>query len=299
MRFEGPGVFGGSTVRGHIVESRITVIDPVAETVTPRHLNKHIDYDSAFDPAPNVTNDKSLAFPLNMAFTADGSKVYVSAFGSSKVGIYTPAQIEADSFTPDTANQIEVTGGGPTGIVLDEAHSRMFVLTRFDNSVSVIDTAINSEEAHLALTTPSRPASWKGAPSCTTRATRRRAATRPARPATFSATSTRWPGTSATPTTSVAHTIREPSSIDPRIGRGARPRTVPPSSPMKGPMTTQSLRGMDNQGPMHWRGDRTGGNDIVPLDSDAQPNRGIVRRSSGLQEVQRRVRRACSGAARS
>ena len=31
--------------------------------------------------------------------------------------------------------------------------------------------------------------------------------------------------------------------------------------PMKGPMTTQSLRGMANHGPMHWRGDRTGGND--------------------------------------
>src|SRR5262249_55085735 len=31
--------------------------------------------------------------------------------------------------------------------------------------------------------------------------------------------------------------------------------------PLKGPMTTQSLRGMANHGPMHWRGDRTGGND--------------------------------------
>ena len=31
--------------------------------------------------------------------------------------------------------------------------------------------------------------------------------------------------------------------------------------PMKGPMTTQTLRGMDGHGSMHWRGDRTGGND--------------------------------------
>src|SRR4030095_9231895 len=28
--------------------------------------------------------------------------------------------------------------------------------------------------------------------------------------------------------------------------------------PLKGPMTTQTLRGMARQGPMHWRGDRTG-----------------------------------------
>ena len=32
--------------------------------------------------------------------------------------------------------------------------------------------------------------------------------------------------------------------------------------PMKGPMTTQSLRGMARAGSMHWRGDRTGGNDV-------------------------------------
>jgi hypothetical protein len=32
--------------------------------------------------------------------------------------------------------------------------------------------------------------------------------------------------------------------------------------PMKGPMATQSLRGMANHGPMHWRGDRSGG--LVP-----------------------------------
>ncbi len=41
--------------------------------------------------------------------------------------------------------------------------------------------------------------------------------------------------------------------------------------PLKGPMTTQSLRGMAGQGPMHWRGDRTGGNDPggSALDEDA------------------------------
>jgi hypothetical protein len=45
----------------------------------------------------------------------------------------------------------------------------------------------------------------------------------------------------------------------------------PDFHPMKGPMTTQSLRGMANHGPMHWRGDRTGGNDVGgnALDEDA------------------------------
>src|SRR5204863_340675 len=39
---------------------------------------------------------------------------------------------------------------------------------------------------------------------------------------------------------------------------------------LKGPMTTQSLRGLANAGPMHWRGDRTAGNDPGgnPLDEN-------------------------------
>jgi hypothetical protein len=47
---------------------------------------------------------------------------------------------------------------------------------------------------------------------------------------------------------------------------------TPDFHPLKGPMTTQSLRGMANHGPMHWRGDRTGGNDISG--ESAQPNSG-------------------------
>src|SRR6185436_17193660 len=42
VRFEGPGVFGGTTVRGHLHEARVTILN--GATVTPRHLNKHIDY---------------------------------------------------------------------------------------------------------------------------------------------------------------------------------------------------------------------------------------------------------------
>jgi hypothetical protein len=49
------------------------------------------------------------------------------------------------------------------------------------------------------------------------------------------------------------------------------PSTVPVDfRPMKGPMSTQSLRGMANHGSMHWRGDRTGGNDAP----SAQPDSG-------------------------
>src|SRR5262249_28760918 len=52
--------------------------------------------------------------------------------------------------------------------------------------------------------------------------------------------------------------------------------------PMKGPMTTQSLRGMANAGPMHWRGDRTGGNDAPT----AQPDSGTFDERAAFHKFQ-------------
>src|SRR4029079_7226541 len=59
--------------------------------------------------------------------------------------------------------------------------------------------------------------------------------------------------------------------------------------PLKGPMTTQSLRGLANHGPMHWRGDRTGGTDasrLVVLPS-AQPDTGSFDEQSGFNKLKR------------
>lgn len=64
-RFEGNGDFAGRSLRGHLAESRITVLDP-AQGARPRHLNKHIDYSQCCAPLPNDENAKSLAFPLQI-----------------------------------------------------------------------------------------------------------------------------------------------------------------------------------------------------------------------------------------
>src|SRR5262249_54978468 len=101
VRFEGPGTFTGHPgVRGHNMENRITVLDPGAGAVTPRHLNKHIDFSTCCAPLPNDENAKSLAFPTGMAVSSDGATLYVAALGSSKVGVYSTAQLETGTFTP-------------------------------------------------------------------------------------------------------------------------------------------------------------------------------------------------------
>ncbi|HEX7184072.1 MAG TPA: beta-propeller fold lactonase family protein, partial [Thermoanaerobaculia bacterium] len=86
-RFEGPGTFAGESLRGHLHESRITVLSP-GGGVAARHLNKHIDYDACCAPLPNAENDRSLALPQGMAVSGDGTTLYVAALGSDKVGVF-------------------------------------------------------------------------------------------------------------------------------------------------------------------------------------------------------------------
>src|SRR5690606_26760708 len=128
------------------------------DSVLPRHLNKHIDYSKlanspGFDP---TTKNHSLATPLEVAVTKDGSKMYVAAYGSSKIGVFNTADIENDTFNPRTAssNYITVSGGGPSGVLLDEARGRMYVTTRFDNAIKVINLSTKSEVAKAVLPNP-------------------------------------------------------------------------------------------------------------------------------------------------
>ncbi|MFY0569878.1 YncE family protein [Archangium lansingense] len=272
-RFEGPGVFGGSTVQGNIAKMRISVIS--GGTVYPRHLNKHIDYSklarsAGFDPS---ARNHSLSTPTEMAISSDGTKLYVAAFSSSKVGVFDTAALESDTFDPKTAsaNYIPVSGGGPSGLVLDEARNRLYVMTRFDNAVKVIDLATKKQVASAAFYNPEPATVVEG------------------RPFLYDANFSSANGEASCASCHVfgdkdelAWDLGNPDDevssnpIDKRLASsleiGAfRAFTGHPSSPingtgdqhafhpMKGPMTTQTLRGMVNSGAMHWRGDRSNG----------------------------------------
>src|SRR5581483_4935562 len=154
VRFEGhvPGV---SSVRGHIADSRITVIDPATQSVAPRDLNPHVNYAVDFTPGEK---EKSVAFPQDLAVSSDGATLYVVAQGSSKLAIYRTADVEAGTITPSAADQVTLSGGGPTGVVVDEKHALAYVLTRFDNGLSVVDLASRTEAHHVTMFNP-EPAS--------------------------------------------------------------------------------------------------------------------------------------------
>ncbi len=262
VRFEGTRPASGpgstnSTVNGHLHEARITIIDPGNGSVTPRHLNKHIDY--SLIPAPPGVVDNSLAMPKGMAVTADGGTLYVAAKGSGKVGVFDTTELENDSFIPDSASHIQLSAGGPGGLLLDEANNRLYVTTRFDNAISVIDTTTHTEIDHILLHNP-EPASVIAG-----------------RPFLYDASLTSSNGEASC---SSCHIEGDKDELawdlgDPEGSLINNPLPFVLGSgqnfhPMKGPMTTQTLRGMNTHGSMHWRGDRTAGNDPGgdPLDED-------------------------------
>src|SRR4051794_7810997 len=97
-----------------------------------------------------------------MAVSANGRTLYVAALGSSKVAVYDTRELEADTFFPNANDQIPLSGGGPTGLVLDEARRQLYVLTRFDNSISIVSTRSKRETAHVRMFNPEPPSVVKG-----------------------------------------------------------------------------------------------------------------------------------------
>ncbi|AUX39114.1 hypothetical protein SOCE26_004960 [Sorangium cellulosum] len=278
QRFEGPGIFAGQSLRGHLHESRVTVLG--AGSVAPRHLNKHIDYSVCCAPTPNAESEKSLAQPTDMAVSSDGATLYVAALGSSKIGVFSTAALENDTFVPDAADHIEVSGGGPTGLALDEPRGQLYVLTRFDNAISIIDTEAGGEAAHVAMYSPEPPSVTIG------------------RRHLYDARSSSAHGDASCASChifgdfdSLGWDLGNPDEVvtenpGPFVGPLLNLFTQQPMPrefhPMKGPTTTQSLRGMANHGPMHWRGDRTGGNDAPT----AQPDSGSFDERAAFRKFQ-------------
>jgi hypothetical protein len=188
--------------------------------------------------------------------------MYVAAFGSKTIGIVGITALESNMFVPSSADHIGLTAGGPTGLALDESQNRLYVLTRFDDGLSIINTSTAQEIGHVKAFNPEPQSVTDG------------------RPVLYDAFNTSSNGEASC---SACHVFGDFDSLawdlgnpDDNVLNNPNPFRVGPFvesycaingnhecfHPMKGPMTTQTLRGMANNGPMHWRGDRTGGNDV-------------------------------------
>ena len=216
-------------LKSRFAENRVTVIDPGTGTAVPSDLNSHIDYNN---PAGSESERAlSLSIPTSITVGTDG-KVYVVAFGSAKVGVL-------DQFGV-VQRRIDV-GDGPCGVALDEARSRLYVLTRIPGGLDVVDLSDDSvshvgvgfdptpQEIHVGRKRfyDGRDSSAHGDLSCATCHV-------------------------YADMDHVAWDLGDPQGefIDGISGAFAG------YHPMKGPMMTQPLKGMVDTDPFHWRGDR-------------------------------------------
>jgi YVTN family beta-propeller protein len=265
VRFEHP--FG---VQGHIVENRLSIVDPAnAFDVTLVDLNTHIDRGS--NAATNLAERQaSVSQPGMMTWNVAGNVAYLAAIGSRKIFKVDGACTTGSCiFGPDRAspNAVE-TGGGPTGLALHEGKNRLYVLNRFSNSIAFVDTTSLAKVDEVPLHDPSSPTVTEG------------------RRFLYDAIDGSGHGDAAC---SSCHIFGDRDDLAWDLGDpegefvpystsgdnvrfifpvGGAPADCDPSlcaahdgfDPQKGPMTTQTLKGMLE--PLHWRGDRATMNDF-------------------------------------
>jgi YVTN family beta-propeller protein len=239
-------------LRGHFVENRLSRIDVTNGAVSHFDLNPGIDY-GVMPNLPAKTN--ALAQPTAIVFNPTGAFAFVAAFGTDRIAKINAAdgsivaRIDVGSAPGSSADPR--TKRGPRGLALGlKGTQRLYVLNRISNTISVLDVAGN-------LVVREIPAgSYDPTPE----------AIRLGRGFLYDA---KLSG-NGTASCASCHVDAEMDLLawdlgDPQGATGSILTQVTPAipgivrtvHPMKGPMTTQTLRGLSGQDPLHWRGDRT------------------------------------------
>jgi YVTN family beta-propeller protein len=221
--------------RGKFLRTRIDIVDPASPgSPTIVDLNPHIDY--AVTPGPGSEILLSLSQPGGMAFSADGSRIYMTALGSAKLAV-----LDAQGSVLDRIAVAE----GPGGLALDELHHKLYVISRFENTISVVDTDTRQVVSTLVLFDPSPSAIRNG------------------RRYLYDGRISSGHGDLACASChaggnfdGIAWDLGDPNGAQQPPPPGQQDPLLQGFHPMKGPMTTQSLRGLAATQPFHWRGDR-------------------------------------------
>ena len=229
--------------------------------------------------------NKSIGDPRGVAFNISGGTAYISGMGSNNV-------IAVNSTTGarvSTGHSIEV-GEGPTGLAHHPTLNRLYVVSKFDASVSVINTStvgsetvlathdffdptpdfIKTGRVHLYGTHENSGLGQVACGSCHVDGRMDRLAWDLGNPAALLTAS-------VLPTPADANLVdvkgfgdglilapggpNPPGRHNTHVGGdgiGGSESNFEKFHPMKGPMTTQTLQDIIGKEPHHWRGDRDG-----------------------------------------
>lgn len=230
-------------LKGHVVDNRISRLDMVGTSDSPvsiTDLNPHIDY--ALLPN-NAALETAIAQPTDVVFNASGDKAFVASFGTDRIGVLDGAgnvftRIELDG-TPSASTDPQ-TKRGPRSLALDRNGNTLYVRNRLSNSISVVDVESVQVVDELMLTDPTPDAIRAG------------------RGYLFDA---KLSG-NGTVSCASCHVDGDRDGLawdlgDPG-GTMFNNGTAQEVHPMKGPLVTQTLRGLAGEKLFHWRADRPG-----------------------------------------
>jgi DNA-binding beta-propeller fold protein YncE len=232
---------------GHWVNNQITHIQVSTGTVTPVDLNPGITYGC---PPANPPADLAIALaqPTNVVFDPSGNFMYVAAFGTDRVAkVNTNGQVlgfaEVSLAGGSGSNVDPANKRGPRGLALNASAGILYSLNRIANTISIIPTStFGPGVTEIPVGTDPTPATIKAG-----------------RGFLYDA---KLSGTGNGSCAS-CHVDAEMDHLAWNLGDPTGTMTVLVQNgetynfhPMKGPMTTQTLRGLLNLAPYHWRGDK-------------------------------------------
>ena len=224
-------------LRGHAIDSRITrIATGSGSRVEIVDLNPGLDYSKLPTPAARAT---ALSQPTDVVFDPAGKTAYVAGYGTDRIGVLDGggkviARIAVGD-SPDTPR----TKRGPRGLVHHPRRNLLYVLNRLSNSLSVVDTAKRKVVRELPMfdPTPSRIREGRGFLFDAKLSGN----------GTMSCASCHVDGDRD----GLAWDLGDPGGI--LFSNGSQQL-----HPMKGPLLTQTLRGLKGERLFHWRADRPG-----------------------------------------
>ncbi len=238
-------------LNGHLVDNRVTRIatTPAAGAITPFDLNPTINYTVFPDTAgQNV----ALAQPTSIVFEAAATHFWVAAFGSDRVA-------RVDAGTGAVVARVE-TGPAPgpdprnkrgtRGLALQTGTGRLYVLNRISNTITIVDTTTASVQAEIPV------GSFDPTPAIIRQGRGFLYDARLSGNGTQSCASCHIDGDRD----DLAWDLGDPGGSMQQLVQNNPPPFTGTTTfnfhPMKGPMNTQTLRGISGTQPLHWRADR-------------------------------------------
>jgi YVTN family beta-propeller protein len=231
-------------LRGKFVRVKWAKVDDQSLSKVVGDLNPHLSYSTS--TVAQSQRDRSIGDPRQIAWNAAGTRAYVTGMGSNNLVV-----LDAAGARAGLAPTIEVAEG-PTGLALDEARGRLYVLAKFGARVQVVDLGAEQVVSTLAFHDAS-PAAIKNG-----------------RKHLYDTHRTSGLGQVACASCHVdgrmdrlAWDLGDPSGgMDPvagnNLGMNLFSNGFEDFHPMKGPMTTQTFQDIIGKEPLHWRGDRDG-----------------------------------------